>query len=89
LFRQYLAISFVALCSQSWSVASRIISTAANHLGLWAVGIGRLMPCFPRNIKLLCEQFQYNPALFGINRLNPLTEDFTEWFLMKVFNDHR
>ena len=36
--RQYFAISLVALCSQSLSDASRIISTAANHFG--ALGAG-------------------------------------------------
>jgi hypothetical protein len=41
LLLQCLAISFVALCSQSWLVASRIISTAANHFG--ALGAGS--PC--------------------------------------------
>jgi hypothetical protein len=38
LFRQYFEISLVALCNQSWSTASRIISTAANHFG--ALGAG-------------------------------------------------
>ena len=38
LFRQYLEISFVALCNHTWSVAKRIISTAANHLGAFGVG---------------------------------------------------
>ena len=35
-FRQYFEISFVVLCSQSWSAARRIISTAANHFGALA-----------------------------------------------------
>ena len=38
LCRQYLEISLVALCSQSWSAARRIISTAANHLGAFGAG---------------------------------------------------
>ncbi|MGA9451796.1 MAG: hypothetical protein WBW41_10710 [Verrucomicrobiia bacterium] len=38
--RQHLGISFVDLCSRSWSAASRIISTAANHFG--ALGAGSL-----------------------------------------------
>ncbi len=38
LFRQNFEISLVALCSQSLSVAKRIISTAANHFG--ALGAG-------------------------------------------------
>ena len=33
LCRQYLEISFMALCSQSLSAAKWIISTATNHLG--------------------------------------------------------
>ena len=36
--RQYLEVSFVALCSQSWSAARRIIATAANHLGAFGAG---------------------------------------------------
>jgi hypothetical protein len=38
LFRQYLEISLVALYSQSWSAAKRIISTAANHFGAFGAG---------------------------------------------------
>ncbi|MGD0744818.1 MAG: hypothetical protein ABSA45_06655, partial [Verrucomicrobiota bacterium] len=38
LFRQYFEISFVALCSQSSSDTSRIISTAANHFGAFGAG---------------------------------------------------
>jgi hypothetical protein len=38
LFFQNLVISLVALCSQPWSVAKRIISTTANHFG--ALGAG-------------------------------------------------
>src|ERR1039457_4884791 len=52
---------------------------SSNWLGLEAeVGIGLLMPCFPKNLKPLSEQFQYNPALFGLTRFNSLTEGFTE-----------
>jgi hypothetical protein len=40
------------------------------------IEIGLLMPCFPRNIKLPCEQFQYNLALFVLTRFNSLTEGF-------------
>jgi hypothetical protein len=52
-----------------------------SRLGLEArVGIGRLMPYFQRKITRLSALFQYNPALFDLTRLNPLTEDFTEGF---------
>jgi len=44
------------------------------------VGIGRLMPYFQGKITPLSTQFQYNPSLFGLTRLNPLTEDFTEGY---------
>src|ERR1035437_2504412 len=44
------------------------------------VGIERLMPYFQGKITPLSTQFQYNPSLFGLTRLNPLTEDFTEGY---------
>jgi hypothetical protein len=44
------------------------------------VGIGRLMPCFQEKTTPLPELIQYNLALFGLTRLNSLTEDFTEGF---------
>jgi hypothetical protein len=46
------------------------------------VGIGRLMPCFQGKITTLSALFQYNPAQFGLTRLNPLTEEFTESFCL-------
>jgi hypothetical protein len=57
------------------------ISLLQSQLRLEArVGIGRLMPYFQRKITRLSALFQYNPALFDLTRLNPLTEDFTEGF---------
>ena len=52
LCRQYLEISFVALCSQSWSAAKRIISTAATHLGALGAGSpgGVSLPKSVRNV---------------------------------------
>jgi hypothetical protein len=44
------------------------------------VGIGRQMPVFRPKTTIFAEQFQYNPSLFGLTRLNSLTEDFTEDF---------
>jgi hypothetical protein len=38
------------------------------------------MPCFQGKTTPLLELFQYNPALFGLNRLNHFTEGFTEGF---------
>jgi hypothetical protein len=59
--------------------STRRNSLMHTHQNLEArVGIGLLMPCFPRNLKPLSEQFQYNLALFVLTRLNSLTEGFTE-----------
>ena len=42
------------------------------------------MPCFPKKINLLCEQFQYNLALFVLTQFNSLTEDFTGGFHLSI-----
>lgn len=75
---------FVASSNHSRFASSANSSMALKNLRAFGlsqrVGIGLLMPCFPRNIKLLFELFQYNLALFVLTRLNPLTEGFTEGF---------
>jgi hypothetical protein len=38
---------------------------------------------------MFAEQFQYNLSLFGLTRLNSLTEDFTEGFSHPGWQDRR
>jgi hypothetical protein len=41
-------------------------------------GIRRQMPVFRAKTTIFAEQFQYTLSLFGLTRLNSLTEDFTD-----------